>query len=109
MLTPTAGLGQKRTFAKTSQQTDYFLNDSCRYQVELGERRPLARIAPCSRQWTAYPAPVHGIQLMNSEFITSVPYLHTERLMLREYRREDFDLFAAHCADPVSSAHLGPA
>jgi cytochrome c553 len=30
-------------------------------QVELGERRPLARIAPCSRQWTAYLAPVHGI------------------------------------------------
>jgi RimJ/RimL family protein N-acetyltransferase len=46
---------------------------------------------------------------MNSEFITSVPYLHTERLMLREYRREDFDIFAAHLADPVSSAHLGPA
>ena len=46
---------------------------------------------------------------MNSEFITSVPYLHTERLTLREYRREDFDAFAAHLADPVSSAHLGPA
>jgi RimJ/RimL family protein N-acetyltransferase len=43
---------------------------------------------------------------MNSEFITSVPYLHTERLTLREYRREDFDLFATHLADPVSSAHL---
>lgn len=46
---------------------------------------------------------------MNSEFITSVPRLHTERLILREYRREDFDAFAAHCADPVSAAHLGPA
>lgn len=46
---------------------------------------------------------------MNSEFITSVPYLHTERLTLREYRREDFDAFAAHLADPVSSVHLGPA
>ena len=46
---------------------------------------------------------------MNSKFITSVPCLHTERLLLREYRREDFDAFAAHCADPVSSAHLGPA
>jgi RimJ/RimL family protein N-acetyltransferase len=46
---------------------------------------------------------------MNSEFITSVPYLHTERLILREYRREDFDAFAAHLADPVSAAHLGPA
>lgn len=46
---------------------------------------------------------------MNSEFITSVPYLHTERLLLREYRREDFDAFAAHIADPVSAAHLVPA
>jgi len=46
---------------------------------------------------------------MNDEFTTSVPYLHTERLTLREYRREDFDEFAAHCADPVSTAHLGPA
>jgi RimJ/RimL family protein N-acetyltransferase len=51
-------------------------------------------------------APVHGIQRMNNEFITSVPHLHTERLLLREYRREDFDVFAAHLADPVSSAHL---
>jgi RimJ/RimL family protein N-acetyltransferase len=50
-----------------------------------------------------------GIQLMTSAFTTSVPYLHTERLMLREYRREDFDAFAAHLADPVSSAHLVPA
>jgi RimJ/RimL family protein N-acetyltransferase len=44
---------------------------------------------------------------MNTKFITSVPILHTERLTLREYRREDFDAFAAHLADPVSSAHLG--
>ena len=43
---------------------------------------------------------------MTSEYITSVPYLHTERLTLREYRREDFDAFAAHLADPVSAAHL---
>ena len=43
---------------------------------------------------------------MNTEFITSVPYLHTERLLLREHRQGDFDLFAAHMADPVSSAHL---
>ena len=43
---------------------------------------------------------------MNSEFITSVPRLHTERLTLREYRREDFDAFAAHLADPVTAAHL---
>ena len=46
---------------------------------------------------------------MNSEFITSIPYLHTERLLLREYRRDDFDAFAAHLADPVSAAHLVPA
>jgi RimJ/RimL family protein N-acetyltransferase len=46
---------------------------------------------------------------MNSEFITSVPCFHTERLTLREYRREDFEVFAAHCADPVSAAHLGVA
>jgi RimJ/RimL family protein N-acetyltransferase len=46
---------------------------------------------------------------MHSEFITSVPCLHTERLVLREYRRGDFDAFAAHLADPVSAAHLGPA
>lgn len=44
---------------------------------------------------------------MNSQFITSVPRLQTDRLTLREYRREDFDAFAAHLADPVSSAHLG--
>jgi RimJ/RimL family protein N-acetyltransferase len=46
---------------------------------------------------------------MKSEFTTSVPCLRTERLILREYRREDFDVFAAHLADPVSSAHLVPA
>ncbi len=46
---------------------------------------------------------------MNSDFITSVPYLYTERLTLREYRREDFDGFAAHLADPVSAAHIIPA
>jgi len=46
---------------------------------------------------------------MTDEFTASVPRLHTERLLLREYRREDFDAFAAHLADPVSAAHLGPA
>jgi RimJ/RimL family protein N-acetyltransferase len=45
---------------------------------------------------------------MDSAFTTSVPHLQTERLVLREYRREDFDAFAAHLADPVTSAHLGP-
>jgi RimJ/RimL family protein N-acetyltransferase len=44
---------------------------------------------------------------MHSEFTTTVPTLHTERLLLRAYRREDFDVFAAHLADPVSAAHLG--
>ena len=46
---------------------------------------------------------------MNCEFTLSVPCLHTERLTLRAYRREDFDAFAAHVADPVSAAHLVPA
>jgi len=45
---------------------------------------------------------------MNSEFTTSVPTLRTQRLTLREYRRGDFDAFAAHLGDPVSAAHLGP-
>ncbi len=44
---------------------------------------------------------------MNHSFTTAVPYLHTERLLLREYRRADFDAFAAHLADPISSLHLG--
>jgi RimJ/RimL family protein N-acetyltransferase len=45
---------------------------------------------------------------MNSAFTTSVPHLQTERLLLREYRRGDFDAFADHFADPVSAAHLIP-
>lgn len=44
---------------------------------------------------------------MTQAFAASVPYLHTARFVLREYRREDFDLFADHLADPESSAHLG--
>lgn len=44
---------------------------------------------------------------MGHEFSTSVPHLLTERFRLREYRREDFDLFAAHLMDPESSLHLG--
>jgi len=44
---------------------------------------------------------------MNSEFTASVPRLHTQRLLLRDYRREDFDAFAAHLADPASAAHIG--
>lgn len=44
---------------------------------------------------------------MNHVFTASVPLLQTERLMLREYRRADFDLFADHLGHPESSAHLG--
>ncbi len=45
---------------------------------------------------------------INSAFTTSVPRLQTERLLLREFRREDFDAYAEHFADPVSAAHLIP-
>lgn len=41
---------------------------------------------------------------MNNAFTVSVPHLQTERLRLREYRRDDFDVFANHC-----SAHFAPA
>ncbi|GGC64985.1 GNAT family N-acetyltransferase [Undibacterium terreum] len=44
---------------------------------------------------------------MNHAFTTSVPHLQTERLTLREYRREDFDVFADHLMNSESSAHLG--
>ncbi|MYN16380.1 GNAT family N-acetyltransferase [Rugamonas sp. FT107W] len=44
---------------------------------------------------------------MNHVFTASVPLLQTERLLLREYRRADFDLFADHLGHPESSAHLG--
>ncbi|WP_195763524.1 GNAT family N-acetyltransferase [Duganella guangzhouensis] len=46
---------------------------------------------------------------MNHALTISVPHLHTERLTLREYRVEDFDLFADHLSNPESSAHLGSA
>lgn len=46
---------------------------------------------------------------MNPTFTISVPRLHTERLTLREYRLDDFDLFADHLANSESSAHLGSA
>jgi RimJ/RimL family protein N-acetyltransferase len=48
-------------------------------------------------------------KLMNQSFSTNVPPLQTARFTLREYRREDFDAFADHLADPESSAHLGSA
>ncbi|WP_177196809.1 GNAT family N-acetyltransferase [Duganella sp. CF517] len=46
---------------------------------------------------------------MNQTFTFSVPHLRTERLTLREYRVEDFALFADHLANAESSAHLGSA
>ncbi|MFZ6647749.1 GNAT family N-acetyltransferase [Undibacterium sp. TJN25] len=44
---------------------------------------------------------------MNHAFTTSVQHLQTERLTLREYRREDFDVFADHLMNSESSVHLG--
>ena len=46
---------------------------------------------------------------MNHAHTISVPHLHTDRLTLREYRAEDFDLFADHLSNAESSAHLGSA
>lgn len=46
---------------------------------------------------------------MNQPFTISVPRLRTERLTLREYRVEDFELFADHLSNAESSAHLGSA
>lgn len=46
---------------------------------------------------------------MNHAFSISVPRLHTDRLTLREYRLEDFELFANHLSNAESSAHLGSA
>jgi RimJ/RimL family protein N-acetyltransferase len=44
---------------------------------------------------------------MNQSFTISVPRLQTDRLMLREYRVEDFELFADHLSNAESSAYLG--
>lgn len=46
---------------------------------------------------------------MTSALTISVPHLQTQRLLLREYRPEDFEVFAAHLANPVSAAFLTPA
>lgn len=43
---------------------------------------------------------------MSDAFTATVPYLHTRRLTLREYRGDDFDAFADHLADPESTAYL---
>lgn len=46
---------------------------------------------------------------MNDALTISVPRLYTDRLMLREYRADDFELFADHLSNAESSAHLGSA
>ncbi len=43
---------------------------------------------------------------MKHAFTYSSPLLETRRLVLREYRPEDFDAFANHLADPESATHL---
>lgn len=43
---------------------------------------------------------------MSDNFTAGVPQLQTERLILREYRRGDFDAFADHVMDAESAAHL---
>lgn len=43
---------------------------------------------------------------MGHVFTASVPHLQTQRLVLREYRLEDFDAFAEHLADPESNVYL---
>jgi RimJ/RimL family protein N-acetyltransferase len=37
----------------------------------------------------------------------SIPRLRTQRLLLREYRMPDFDVFAKHFADPISTEFTG--
>jgi len=37
----------------------------------------------------------------------SIPRIATERLLLREYRLTDFDVYAENLADPVATAHRG--
>jgi RimJ/RimL family protein N-acetyltransferase len=39
--------------------------------------------------------------------LVSIPRLRTQRLLLREYRMADFDAFATHLADPVSTEFTG--
>lgn len=46
---------------------------------------------------------------MSSALTISIPHLQTERLLLREYRPADFEVFAAHLANPVSAVFLTPA
>jgi len=46
---------------------------------------------------------------MNHALTISIPRLHTDRLTLREYRVDDFALFADHLSNAESSAYLGSA
>jgi RimJ/RimL family protein N-acetyltransferase len=46
---------------------------------------------------------------MNRSTPVSVPRLQTPRLELREYRIGDFEAFAAHLADPETTAFIGSA
>jgi len=43
---------------------------------------------------------------MLQAFANAIPRLETERLLLREYRAEDFEGFAEHTADAESMVHL---
>ena len=49
------------------------------------------------------------VLLMNHALTISIPRLHTDRLTLREYRVDDFALFADHLSNAESSAYLGSA
>jgi RimJ/RimL family protein N-acetyltransferase len=42
-----------------------------------------------------------------SALTVTVPRIETARLLLREYRREDFDAYAMHHTDPVATAYTG--
>jgi RimJ/RimL family protein N-acetyltransferase len=52
---------------------------------------------------------VRYTQVMDRSPPVSVPRLRTRRLLLREYRVDDFELFAAHLADPETTAFIGSA
>lgn len=43
---------------------------------------------------------------MTENLASLVPRLETARLVLREYRRDDFEPFVAHVTDPESTVHL---
>lgn len=45
--------------------------------------------------------------MTDSEFSVSIPRLSTERLLLREFRRGDFEAFGSYYSDDVAMAFLG--